>query len=55
MVRLGLTGIEMVGRPRKGRTKRDEELELGREELWKVRRELWKTAQLMRGQGSKKS
>ena len=55
VVRLRLIGIEMAGRPRKGRTKRDEELELVREELWKVRRELWKTAQLMRGQGSKKS
>ncbi|KAL6315086.1 hypothetical protein AAG906_030940 [Vitis piasezkii] len=52
MVGLGLVRIEMVGRPRRERTERDEKLELVREELREVRSVLWETAQLMRGQGS---
>ena len=44
----------MAGRSRRGRTERDEELELVREELWEVRRELQEIAQLMRGQGSRR-
>ena len=46
-----MLGFEMAGRSRRGRTDRDEELELVREELWEVRRELRETTQLMRGRG----
>ena len=49
MVELGLVKFEMVGRTRKGRFERNEELETVREELREVRRELRETAQLMRG------
>ena len=46
---------EMARRSRKERIKRDEELELVREELRKVWRELWETAQSIRGQDSMSS
>ena len=55
MVELGLVQFEMAGRTRRGRFERDEELESVREELREVRRELREIAQLMRGQGSKRS
>ena len=44
----------MVGRSRRGRIERNEELELVREELLEVIRELRETAQSMRGQGSRR-
>ena len=55
MVELGIVKFEMAGRTRRGRFERDEELESVREELREVRRELREIAQLMRGQGSKRS
>ena len=54
MVRLELVGIEMAGKPKRGRTERDEELELIRKVLQEVRRDLPETTRLMRGQGSKR-
>ena len=54
MVGLGLVGTEMARRPRRRRTKRNEELELVRKELREVRRELQKTVQLMREQDSRR-
>nr|CAN68536.1 hypothetical protein VITISV_018260 [Vitis vinifera] len=51
----GLIKFEMAGRTRRGRSERNEELELVREELREVRRELRETTQLMRGQGSRRS
>ena len=45
----------MAGRSRRGRTERNEELELIREKLREVRRELRETAQLMRSQDFKGS
>ncbi|KAJ9678287.1 hypothetical protein PVL29_023021 [Vitis rotundifolia] len=45
----------MAGRTKSGRSKRNEELELVKKELREVRRELREIAQLMRGQGSKRS
>ena len=60
MVELGLVKFEMVGRTRKGRFERNEELESVREELREellreVRRELRETVQSMRGQDSRRS
>ena len=55
MVELWLGQFEMTGRTRRGGSERDEELESVREELQEVRRELRETAQLMRGQGSRRS
>ena len=45
----------MAGRSIRGRTERNEELELIKEKLGEVRRELRETAQLMRIQGFKGS
>lgn len=55
VIRLGFVWyLEMAGRPRRGRTKRDKEIDLVKEELRKVRREVQETTQLQRGQGLRK-
>ena len=56
MVELGIVKFEMAGMTRRGRSKRNEELESVREELLQeVRRELRETVQSMRGQDSRRS
>ena len=56
MVELGILKFEMAERTRRGRSKRNEELESVREELLQeVRRELRETVQSMRGQDSRRS
>ena len=50
MIRLGFVWyLEMAGRLRRGRTKRDKKIDLVKEELRKVRREVQETTQLQRG------
>ena len=55
VIELGFVKLEMAGRTRGGRSKRNEELETIREERREVRRELREIVELMRGQGSRRS
>ena len=59
MVELGIVKFEMAEWTRRGRSKRNEELESVRKELREklreVRKELREIVQLMRGQGSRRS